>query len=72
VVLDSPALAEREAWQTGGNPVLGVAVARRAARELETGARIQSTSVAALLQDLSRGRGLPHGCVLVLDEGGTV
>jgi conjugative relaxase-like TrwC/TraI family protein len=62
--------AAREAWQAAGHPVLGVAVARRAARELETGAGIQSTSVAALLQDLSRGHGLPHGCVLVLDEAG--
>jgi hypothetical protein len=62
--------AAREAWQTGGHPVLGVAVARRAARELETGAGIQSTSVAALVQDLVRGHRLPHECVLVLDEAG--
>jgi conjugative relaxase-like TrwC/TraI family protein len=62
--------AAREAWQAAGHPVLGVAVARRAARELETGAGIQSTSVAALLQDLARGHGLPRGSVLVLDEAG--
>jgi ATP-dependent exoDNAse (exonuclease V) alpha subunit len=62
--------AAREAWQAAGRPVLGVAVARRAARELETGAGIQSTSVAALVQDLAHGHGLPRGCVLVLDEAG--
>jgi conjugative relaxase-like TrwC/TraI family protein len=48
--------AAREAWQAAGYPVLGVAVARRAARELEDGAGIASTSVAALLGDL-RTRG---------------
>ena len=48
--------AAREAWQAAGLPVLGVAVARRAARELEQDAGIASTSVAALLGDLeSRG-----------------
>ena len=41
--------AAREAWKTAGAPVAGVAVARRAARELEHGAGIPSTSVAALL-----------------------
>ena len=41
--------AAREAWQSAGLPVLGVAVARRAARELEQDAGIASTSVAALL-----------------------
>jgi hypothetical protein len=31
--------AAREAWQAAGRPVLGVAVARRAGRELQTGYR---------------------------------
>ena len=64
--------AAREAWQGAGLPVLGVAVARRAARELEQDAGIASTSVAALLGDLN-GRGpnaLPKRCVLVVDEAG--
>ncbi len=64
--------AAREAWQAAGHPVLGVAVARRAARELQDGAGISSTSVAALLADLRRSERarLPEGCVLVVDEAG--
>jgi conjugative relaxase-like TrwC/TraI family protein len=63
----------RQAWQDAGRPVLGVAVARRAAQELEAGAGIASTSVAALLSDLASGvRPLPAGCVLVIDEAGMV
>jgi ATP-dependent exoDNAse (exonuclease V) alpha subunit len=63
--------AAREAWQAAGYPVLGVAVARRAARELEHDAGIQSTSVAALLGDIDN-RALPERCVLVVDEAGMV
>jgi conjugative relaxase-like TrwC/TraI family protein len=64
--------AAREAWQAEGVPVLGVAVARRAARELEQDAGIASTSVAALLGALSAHRptALPERCVLVVDEAG--
>jgi conjugative relaxase-like TrwC/TraI family protein len=66
--------AAREAWQAAGFPVLGVATARRAANEMQTGAGIQSTSVAALLADLRRGggAGLPGQCVLAVDEAGMV
>ena len=42
-----------------GYPVLGVAVARRAAGELTEGAGIESTSVAALLGELEAGGELP-------------
>ena len=63
--------AAREAWQAAGYPVLGVAVARRAARELEHDAGIRSTSVAALLGDVDN-RALPERCVLVVDEAGMV
>jgi conjugative relaxase-like TrwC/TraI family protein len=63
--------AARQAWQAAGYPVLGVAVARRAARELEHGAGIRATSVAALLGDLQHGS-LPGRCVLVADEAGMV
>jgi conjugative relaxase-like TrwC/TraI family protein len=62
--------AAREAWQEVGYPVLGAAVARRAANELTAGAGIQSTSVAALLNDLDGGGRLPDRCVLVVDEAG--
>jgi conjugative relaxase-like TrwC/TraI family protein len=63
--------AARDGWEAAGHPVLGAAIARRAARELETGAGIRSTSVAALLAGLER-RPLPARCVLVLDEAGMV
>jgi hypothetical protein len=63
----------REAWQATGHPVLGVTVARRAARELQTGAGIATTSITALLARLARGgEPLPDGVVLVVDEAGMV
>lgn len=61
--------AAREAWEAGGHAVLGAAVARRAARELERGAGIPSTSVTGLLSRLD-GRPLPRHSVLVVDEAG--
>ena len=63
--------AAREAWQAAGFPVLGVAVARRAALELEHDAGIKSTSVAALLHS-HRPTALPDRRVLVVDEAGMV
>jgi conjugative relaxase-like TrwC/TraI family protein len=64
----------REAWVASGFTVVGVAVARRAARELQESAGIKSTSLAALLSDLRRGGpfGLARGTVLVLDEASMV
>ena len=65
--------AAREAWQAAGHPVLGVAIARRAADELREGAGIQSTSTFALLADLrSAATGCRARCVLVVDEAGMV
>jgi conjugative relaxase-like TrwC/TraI family protein len=65
--------AAREAWQATGHPVLGVAIARRAAQQLQADAGIATTSVAALLRDLDRPNGgLPRGAVLVVDEAGMV
>ncbi len=68
--------AAREAWERAGFRVSGAALARRAARELQDGSGIESTSVAALLQDLREGgaRGLLGGgrMVLVVDEAGMV
>ncbi len=52
--------------------MLGVAVARRAASELQDGAGIASTSVAALLGDLGAVGQLPERCVLVVDEAAMV
>jgi len=68
--------AAREAWERQGYRVVGAALARRAARELQEGSGIESTSVAALLQDLRDGGErslLDRGrCVLVIDEAGMV
>jgi hypothetical protein len=61
--------AAREAWQAEHQPVLGVAVARRAAVELRDGAGIESTSIAALLAGVQHAP-LPDRCVLVVDEAG--
>ena len=58
-----------DAWRASGTPVCGAAVARRAARELETGAGIPSTSIRALLIRLD-DRPLQTGTVLVIDEAG--
>jgi ATP-dependent exoDNAse (exonuclease V) alpha subunit len=61
----------RAAWVDAGVPVIGCAVSRRAAQELEAGGAIPSTSVAALLHSLGRPEsGLPAGAVLVVDEAG--
>ncbi|MEJ7891617.1 MAG: MobF family relaxase [Solirubrobacteraceae bacterium] len=62
--------AAHAAWTEAGHPVVGAAVARRAARELQQGAGIPSTSVAALIGGLDRGSPLPLGVVLVIDEAG--
>jgi AAA domain/TrwC relaxase len=66
--------AAREAWHAAGYAVLGVATARRAARELQDGAGIASTSTAAPTRRLSSGaaNALPERCVLVVDEAGMV
>ena len=62
--------AAREAWQASGFEVIGAAVARRAACELELGAGIPSSSVHQLLQSIARGQRIPRGAVLVIDEAG--
>jgi ATP-dependent exoDNAse (exonuclease V) alpha subunit len=64
--------AAREAWEASGRRIYGAAVARRAAHELEDGAGIPSTSVAALLTALERHplSTLRLRSVLVIDEAG--
>ena len=66
--------AAREAWDASGAAVLGVAVARRAARELEESSGIRSTSLAALLLELRRGGvfAMPRGAIVVVDEASMV
>ena len=63
--------AAREAWSASGVAVVGAAVSRRAARGLEDGAGVPSTSVAALLYRLRvGGEPLAPGSVVVVDEAG--
>jgi conjugative relaxase-like TrwC/TraI family protein len=50
--------------------VLGAAPSGRAADELETATGIPSRTLHRLLLDTDREGGLPHGCVLVVDETG--
>jgi conjugative relaxase-like TrwC/TraI family protein len=68
--------AARAGWEAQGLVVVGAALARRAARELQDGAGIPSTSVTALLADLRdygpvEVLGRRHA-VVVIDEAGMV
>lgn len=65
--------AARDAWQASGIRVTGVALAARAALELEASAGIRSTTLARLLGQLDdhrHGAPLKPGSVLVVDEAG--
>ena len=67
--------AARDAWEASGIRVTGVALAARAALELEASAGIQSTTLARLLGQLDdhrQGSPLKPGSVLVVDEAGMV
>ena len=66
--------AARQAWQSDGHRVIGAALARRAAEELEHGAGIESTTIAALLLTLRRDPSalIDARTVLVVDEAGMV
>lgn len=66
--------AAREAWEASGRRVYGVALARRAANELQESAGIPSTSLTALLQDLARRplSTVEPRSVLVVDEASMV
>lgn len=75
------ALAEaHRLWAAAGIPVYGASLAAIAARRLETGTGIPSTSLTRLLGRLDRPAdprspeptGLPVGSVVVLDEAGMV
>ena len=65
--------AAREAWDASGRRVIGVALARRAALELQRSAGIPSTSMTALLEELRRRpSAIRRGSVVVVDEAGMV
>ncbi len=67
--------AARDAWETSGIRVTGVALAARAALELQTSAGIRSTTLARVLaqvDDHRDGSPLQPGSVLVVDEAGMV
>ncbi len=67
--------AARESWEASGIRVSGVALAARAALELEASAGIRSTTLARLLAHLDdhrTGSPLKPGAVLVVDEAGMV
>jgi hypothetical protein len=63
--------AARQAWQAAGIPVVGAALAARAAAELEAGAGIDSYTLDSLLGDLDRApasAGVIRGGVVIVDE----
>jgi conjugative relaxase-like TrwC/TraI family protein/excisionase family DNA binding protein len=62
--------AAHEAWARSDFPVLGAAVARHAAQQLEAETAIPSVSLAQLVAGLQRGERLPYRIVLVVDEAG--
>jgi conjugative relaxase-like TrwC/TraI family protein len=64
--------AAREAWEASGYVVVGAAVAREAARNLEEKAAIRSTSVLSLRIQLDLGGeyGLGPRTVVIVDEAG--
>jgi len=63
--------ALRSAFENEDKKVIGAAVAARAARELQTGTGIRSTTAHSLISGLERGRiNLTPNTVLVVDEAG--
>ncbi len=55
-----------------GTPILGAALAARAAVGLQTATGIPSTTLTRLLNQPGEARGLPPGVVVMVDEGGMV
>lgn len=66
--------AAREAWQRSGHRVIGVALAARAAAELQAGSGIPSFTIDALLYHCESNphSALPKHSVVVVDEAGMV
>jgi conjugative relaxase-like TrwC/TraI family protein len=63
--------AARQAWQESGHTVVGTSLAAVAARELQNGSGIPSTSLARFLSDLRRVE-LPQRTVIVVDEASMI
>ena len=55
-----------------GTPIMGTALAARAAAGLQTATGIRSTTLTRLLNQSGEARGLPSGVVVVVDEAGMV
>jgi conjugative relaxase-like TrwC/TraI family protein len=66
--------AARAAWQRSGHRVIGVALAARAAAELQAGSGIPSFTIDALLYhcESNRHSALPANSIVVVDEAGMV
>jgi conjugative relaxase-like TrwC/TraI family protein len=63
----------REAWERSGHIVIGCALAARAARQLEAGSGIRSTTIAWLLNELDQpDASLLEQSVVVVDEASMV
>jgi conjugative relaxase-like TrwC/TraI family protein len=62
--------AVAEAFRAAGAPVFGAAPSGVAAERLQDETDIPSTTLHRLLMEAARRGGLPHGCVLVVDEAG--
>lgn len=64
----------RDVWESSGVKVIGCALSARAAKELEAGSGIESSTIAALMKDLDDWNtpGLDTGSVVVVDEAGMV
>ncbi len=64
--------AAGEAWHNAGLRPTGVALAGRAAAELQAGSGITSQTIASFLKELDEGRKLTDRDVLLCDEAGMV
>ncbi len=66
--------AARDVWESSGVKVIGCALSARAAKELEAGSGIESSTIAALMKDLDDWNtpGLERDSVVVVDEAGMV
>ncbi|MDP9068419.1 MAG: relaxase domain-containing protein [Actinomycetota bacterium] len=66
--------AAREVWESSGIKVIGCALSARAAKELQAGSGIESSTLAALMKDLDdwNAPGLDSDSVVVVDEAGMV
>ncbi len=64
--------AAAQAWRLDGHQPMGIAIAARAAAELETGAGLPSSTIAQFLIDCDSGTILNPRSVVVVDEAGMV